>query len=161
MARLSVFIIACLTAFACNAQSVKVPKSKSCDNPGVACAIKIINPTCAGALCTADVDADEVRFKNGKNNFKVTWTLPAGFGFCDTAGDGAFLVKPDPNGQFEDPRASDPVTGPNPPACRFREFQLKAKNTKSLPNDPYLYKIIFHDAAGTQAYVVDPSMVNE
>ena len=160
MAKLSVFILACLAAFACNAQP-KPPTSKQCVNPAAACDVQIINPSCTAALCTAEVNWDEVHFMNGRNNFRVTWRLPVGFGFCDTAGDGVYLKVADPNAQFEDPRAADPVTGPNPPACKYREFQLKAKNTKSLPTAPYFYKIIFHNAAGTQAYVIDPSMIND
>ncbi len=156
MARLSVLIVACLTLVGCATQE-RLLSEQRCTNPNQ-CSVKVINPMCGISGCTASVDFDRTRFERNKNNFKVTWTLPAGYGFCDTAGDGVFLKKVDPNGQFDIKGADKPAgTGP----CKFKEFQLNAKNTKSLPNDPYFYKIVFHDEAGTQLYIVDPAMYND
>jgi len=157
MTRLSMLIVACLTLVGCSSQPRHVLAEQKCRNPNQ-CAIQVINPTCGITGCTGSVDFERVIFERGKNNFKVTWTLPAGFGFCETTGDGVWLKTVDPNGQFEDPRWDKPSgTGP----CRFKEFQLRAKNTRSLPNDPYFYKIFFHDEAGTKLYVIDPAMINE
>ena len=156
MTRLSILVVACLTLVGCNTLGERILTDQKCNNPNQ-CSIEIKSPTCGITGCSATV-VDRVILERGKNNFKVTWTLPAGFAFCDTAGDGVWLKKVDPYGQFEDPRWDKPSgTG----LCKFREFQLKAKNTRSLPHEPFFYKIYFHDEAGTQLYVIDPAMINE
>ena len=159
MARLSVLIIACLTLAGCaTLTDTRMPfRDKKCTNPNQ-CSVAITNPSCTSSGCSASVDFDRVIFERGRNNFKITWTLPAGYGFCDTAGDGVFLKKVDPTGQF-DIKGVDKPEGTGP--CKMKEFQLNAKNTRSLPNEPYEYRILFHNEAGTQLYVVDPLMVNE
>jgi hypothetical protein len=157
MTRLLVLISACLTMVGCATQDARTTTKQTCTNPAQ-CEVKIVNPTCGIFGCTASVDFNLVVFKRNVNNFKVTWTLPAGYGFCDTAGDGVWLKKVDPHEQFEKPGADKPA-GRGP--CKFKEFQLKAKNTKSLPNERYEYKILFHDEAGTELYIVDPYMMNE
>jgi hypothetical protein len=156
MARLLVLIIAGLSLVGCANQGVRILSEQKCRNPNQ-CTINVINPSCGTSGCTASVDFDRTIFERGQNNFKVTWKLPAGFAFCDTAGDGVWLKRPDPHAQFEKPSA-EAASGSGP--CRFKEFQLRAKNTRSLPQDPYEYKIIFHDEAGTTLYVVDPFMMN-
>jgi hypothetical protein len=159
MARLFLIIIACLALVGCASKDARTLTRKTCTNPAQ-CEIKILTPTCGISGCTASVDFYYVGFKKMVPNFKVTWTLPDGFGFCDTAGDGVWLKKVDPHEQFEKPAADKPSgTGP----CRFKEFQLRAKNTKSLPDerDWYEYKIIFHSADGEKTYIVDPYMMNE
>ncbi|HQR20368.1 MAG TPA: hypothetical protein PKV98_05860 [Burkholderiaceae bacterium] len=159
MSRLVLIIIACLTLGACASKEAKTLTRKTCTNPAQ-CEIQILSPTCGMSGCTATVDFEYVGFKKNVNNFKVTWKLPDGFGFCDTAGDGVWLKQVDPHEQFEKPSADKP-SGSGP--CRFKEFQLRAKNTKSLPEekDWYQYKIIFHDEAGRNTYIVDPFMMNE
>jgi hypothetical protein len=160
MRKQTMLVIACLALVGCTTQTPKTKENtKICSNPAQ-CEVKIVNPTCGLFRCTASVDFEHVEFQRNVNNFKVTWTLPAGFGFCDTAGDGVWLKKVDPHEQFEKPSADKP-SGKG--LCKFKEFQLKAKNTKSLPDpkDYYEYKIIFHDEAGEQIYVVDPYMMNQ
>jgi hypothetical protein len=160
MIRFCALVVGCLALAGCSiltSHSVAVTEQK-CNNPNQ-CDVAIRNPSCSiFGGCTAEVDFERVVFERGKNNFKVTWKLPPGYGFCDTAGDGVFLKDTDRYGQFE-------VIGAGRPQgegrCNSSEFQLRARNSKSLPNEPYTYKVVFHDAAGGKLYVIDPQMMNE
>jgi hypothetical protein len=114
MARLLVLISACLALVGCATQKVD-PKSlhyQKCNNPNQ-CTIEIRDPTCDSfGRCTAWVSIYALLLDRGKPH-NIIWTLPAGFGFCDTARDGAWLTKVDPFEQFEKPRAEKPSgTGP-------------------------------------------------
>lgn len=151
--------IACLVLAGCSHRAeVYAPKTEqTCRNPNQ-CEIRIVNPTCSGGACTATVDFELTRFERGRNNFKVTWRLPDGYGFCDTAGDGVFLKDTDPYEQFEVVGAG---RGVGPGRCNKPQFELRAKNTKSLPKEPYTYKVVFHDAAGEKLFVIDPLMMND
>ena len=140
MRKQMMLVIACLALVGCATKYERTTaNTQTCTNPAQ-CEVKI-SPKCGLLGCTASVDYYYTEFKKGVNNFKVTWTLPAGFGFCDTAGDGVWLKNVDPHEQFEKPSADKP-SGKGP--CKFKEFQLKAKNTKSLPDrkDYFEYKII-------------------
>ena len=130
---------------------------QTCRNPNQ-CEIAIVNPTCSIAGCTASVNFELTRFEREKNNIRVTWKLPPGYGFCDTAGDGVFLKETDPYAQFEVIGAGRPEGSAR---CNRTEFELRAKNKKSLPNEPYTYKVVFHDAAGGKLFVIDPLMMND
>lgn len=164
------FVVACLSMFGCEgipASSV-VPAPPPppapapplpqlhCDGTG-ACIVNIINPTCTGSVCTAEVDADPVKFKRGKPDINIHWKLPNGYGFCEGGtGDGVYLKGPDTLNQFKDP-GIDAAAGTD--ACKHKQFKWTAKNTDTDKSFPYLIR--FHDATGTRSYLVDPVMINE
>ncbi len=159
MKRILVITVACVALAGCGHRSE--PRAsmteQTCRNP-IQCDIAIVNPSCSIAGCTASVNFELTRFERARNNFRVTWKLPPGYGFCDTAGDGVFLKATDPHAQFEvvGARRAD-----GSGRCNKTEFELRAKNTKSLPDEPYTYRIVFHDAAGEKLYVIDPLMMND
>ena len=157
MRRICVLVIALLGLVGCATQELKTSKQQKCGNPNQ-CTIQIVEPKCGLFSCTASVDYELTIFEKGKNNFKVTWVLPEGYGFCDTAGDGVWLKEVDPYEQYESPHADKP-SGRGP--CKFKEFQLRAKNTRSLPNEYYYYMIQFRSEDGKKRYFIDPRMMNE
>lgn len=155
MARKWMFIIGGLTLVGCAVPTASNAAPLTCNDPTKTCDVMIVNPTCAAGACTASVNVDPIHFARGKFNIKVVWTLPKGFGFCPED-DGIFLKQGDPNNQFDQPGADEPGGSGR---CNKKKFHLRAKNTKPQLTHPY--KIIFHNEAGTQQYVVDPSMVND
>lgn len=159
MIRIFALIVAALLVASC--RHVSDPRAattqQTCRNQNQ-CEIAIVNPTCSIAGCTASVNFELTRFERAKNNFRVTWKLPPGYGFCDTAGDGVFLKETDPHAQFEVIGAG---RGEGSARCNRTVFELRARNTKSLPNEPYAYKVVFHDEAGGKLYVIDPLMMND
>ncbi len=156
MARISLLIIACLTLVGCETTPRQLAAPLRCGETGRPCEVNIVNPTCTMTSCTAGVDLDPITFIRDKHRIRVRWTLPDGFGFCTQVGDGVFLKEPDPNDQFEDPGVEGPaISG----VCRRKHFAWTAKNTISGLRFPY--KIVFHNAAGTRLYVIDPHMINE
>lgn len=161
MKRTLLLLIVCLAIGGCATKrpDLRDVRNQTCRNVNQ-CTVNVVNPVCGVTGCTASVDFDVTILERGKNNFRVTVVLPTGYGFCDTAGDGVWLKTVDRDEQFEKPRADKPSgTGP----CKFKEFQLTAKNNKSLPDpkDWYEYKIMFHDEAGTKLYIVDPYIMNQ
>ncbi len=149
-------VLACLTMLGCATSVVPtMPTRLGCDGTG-ACIVNIVNPTCATNPCSAHVDVDPVTFRRGKNNIQIHWKLPNGFAFCAETGDGVFLKEPDQNDQFKDP-GTEGEQGSS--VCKRKQYKWTAKNT--VINLKYSYKIIFHNAAGTQLYIVDPVMINE
>jgi hypothetical protein len=159
MKRSLVIPFACLVLAGCGHRAeLMTPKTEqTCRNPNQ-CEIRIVNPTCSLSGCTAAVDFELTRLERQKNNIRVTWKLPPGYGFCDTAGDGVFLKETDPYAQFEVIGAG---RAEGSARCNRTEFELRAKNTKSLPNEPYTYKVVFHDAAGGKLFVIDPLIMND
>ena len=156
MSRKWMFIIGGMTLVSCAIPIVCIAAPLICNNPAATCDVKIENPTCTAGTCTATVNVDPVHFARGKFNIKAVWTLPNGFGFCPEASDGVFLKQADPNNQFDQP-GSEGAGGSG--RCNKKKFHLRALNTKAQLTFPY--KIVFHNEAGTQEYVVDPAMVND
>jgi hypothetical protein len=155
MTRLGLLVLGVVVLAGCASTEPRVARTQNCNNPNQ-CTIKVINPTCGPFSCTAEVDFELTVLERGRNNFKLTWVLPEGYGFCDTAGDGVWLKEIDRNDQFDSPRAERPSgTGP----CRFTEFQLRGKNTRSMPSEPYYYMIQFHGPDGKK-YIIDPRIMN-
>ena len=159
MIRIFALIVAALLVASCRhvADPRAATTQQTCRNQNQ-CEIAIVNPTCSIAGCTASVNFELTRFERAKNNFRVTWKLPPGYGFCDTAGDGVFLKETDPHAQFEVIGAG---RGEGSARCNRTVFELRARNTKSLPDEPYAYKVVFHDEAGSKLYVIDPLMMND
>jgi hypothetical protein len=156
MARKWMFIVGCLAFVGCVLPAASIAAPVTCNDPVKTCDVAIVNPTCATGTCTASVNVDPVHFERGKNNIKAVWTLPNGFGFCPQASDGVFLKKDDSNDQFDQQGAEGPSGSGR---CNKKKFHMRAKNTKSQSTHPY--KIVFHNDAGTQEYLVDPTMVND
>ena len=133
------------------------PAGTQCDGPGI-CRVNVL-PQCVANTCAGSVDHPTVHLTRGKHDINVVWRLPPNFGFCD--GDGVVLKGPDPDRQFDEMRPSDEAGNPTTePSCKRRNFHWRARNTVPRPNQPYEYKIVFHDGSN-RTYTIDPFLVND
>ena len=137
----------------------QTPQPLSCTRPGAPCVnpIKVDPDDCNKSTPTYDpIHFPRTVGGNPNRDIPVKWTLPTGYGFCPTAGDGVFLKKPDPYSQFNQ-QPFPPPSGSGP--CNRRSLTLVAKNTRQ--NQTYEYRIQFHSEDGAKICTIDPAMIND
>jgi hypothetical protein len=108
--------------------------------------------------CSGTLDHDPLVLVRSKNEIDITWTLPAGFGFCTKLGDGVFLKSIDDydQNQFRD---LGPIGKPSGPSNKCKQqYQWLGHNL--LEGQQYEYRMVFRDSSNN-IYVLDPWIDNE
>jgi len=151
--------IAAMLVLLAGSGAIRAQTSQTCTNPGPPCVnpIKVDAADCNKSTTTYEETHFPQKVSGNPNrDILVKWTLPTGYGFCPTAGDGVFLKDSDPHDQFT-PKGFDNPPGTAP--CRRKSVMMQAKNTKS--GLKYPYRIQFHSDDGKKSCTIDPAMIND
>ena len=136
-------------------------RSKKCDTSP--CDTKIDDFTSCYPFfgCYGTVEDEAIHLKNGAHNIDIVWSLPTGFWFCDNLGDGVFLkVQADYDlNEFDQMKVTGSTGGPGN-KC-WSQYHWRAKNTKSLPDHPFPYRVLFHYVDDNRIYIADPWIFND
>ena len=136
------------------AQPYRCDKSKA--NP---CEATVASAACLPLFgCSGSLDHDPLVLTRKQNEIDITWTLPAGFGFCPALGDGVFLKRLEDYNKH-DFRDLGPVGKPGGPnnGCK-QQYQWLAHNL--MEGQQYEYRMVFRDSSNN-IYVLDPWIANE